>query len=130
MFWISPLTLNEVSHHMKYRSGNLIYSKTPVIYGTQNIPQGVQTLPSELDWNISAARHTRTPSSIQHAHPTPPTPPPSVHPFTHSSPYIHALCHLTSPTRLFLWVRKQLMELSSAKKLHHLLYPLSVDSLV
>lgn len=42
--------------------GTLIYynSKIPVIYGTQNIPQGVQTLPSELDWNISALLCART----------------------------------------------------------------------
>ena len=52
--------------------------------------------------------------------------PPS-HPFMHSAtsppPYI-------SPQRLVRRVRKQLMELSSAKKHHHLLYPLSDDSLV
>lgn len=61
----------------------LIYynSKIPVIYGTQNIPQGAQTLPSELDWNISALLCART----LFYHPTP-RHPPVYYPFPHTAP--------------------------------------------
>lgn len=57
--------------------------------------------------------------------------------FTHSSSSssTHALGYLASPVRVFTpplrlvsTVRKQLMELSSAKTQHHLLYPLCDDS--
>ncbi len=133
-------------------SGNLIHynSNIPVIYGTQNIPQGVQTLPSKLDWNISVLLRTHTPSSIQHTHPSHNQTPPlfsshcphSCHfsrqsTIIHSSSSIHAFMHSaisppirhsTPPLRLVRLVRKQLMELSSAKTLHLLLYPLSDDS--
>lgn len=67
--------------------GTLIYynSKIPVIYGTQNIPQGAQTLPSELDWNISALLCARTLfySTLSSSHSTAS---PVYYPFPHTAP--------------------------------------------
>lgn len=66
-----------------------------LFYGTQNIPQGVQTLPSELDWNISAPIRTHTSSSIQHTHPSHEQTPPLL--FSHCP---HS-CHFSRQSTIF-----------------------------
>lgn len=132
--------LNEVSHLRKtrFRQPHLVQQQNPsYLRYTEHSPRS-QTLPSELDWNISALLRTHTPSSIQHTHlshyQTPPLLsshcPHSCH-FSRRStiqPFnIINSCTLLSPlppVRLVRLVRKQLMELSSAKTHHNLLYPL------
>lgn len=82
-------------------SANLIYysCKITVIYGTQKTPQGVQTLPSELDWNISALLHTLI-YSIHSFLPLSNIPPPplSIHSCPHSCHFSnHPHRDVTSP---------------------------------
>lgn len=98
---------------------------------TENIPRAVATPQSELGWDISAPitpKHT-----LHHL----------FHPFwsIHHLPFIIIICSFmysaintptpkvsTPPLRLVRLERKELMELSSAKMHHHLLYPLCDDS--